>query len=57
MNEREGFRSQKTLNLYYIVFNYKKSEDPRRFVLRRKALETFARAPFRRSTIVETEKL
>ena len=56
MNEREGFRSQKTLNLY-IVFNYKKFEDPRRFVLRRKALETFARAPFRRSTIVETEKL
>ena len=44
MNEREGFRSQKTLNLY-IVFSYKKSEDPRRFVLRRKALETFARAP------------
>ena len=56
MNEREGFRSQKTLNLY-IVLKYKKSEDPRRFVLRRKALETFARAPFRRSTIFETEKL
>ena len=56
MNEREGFRNQKTLNLY-IGFNYKKSEDPRRFVLRRKALETFARAPFGRSAIVETEKL
>ena len=55
MNEGEGFGRQKTLNLYK-VFNYKKSEDPRRFVLRRKALETFARAPFKRSTIVETEK-
>ena len=55
MNEREGFGLQKTLNLH-IVFTYKKSEDPRRFVVRRKALETFARAPFKRSTIAETEK-
>ena len=54
MNEREGFGRQKTLNLH-IVFTDKKSEDPSRFVLR-KALETFARAPFKRSTIPETEK-
>ena len=54
MNEREGFGGQKTLNLHK-EFNYKKPEELSSFVLRRKALETFARTPFKRYTILETK--